>query len=187
VLELNPATGWTERWAARLGMDLATFEGRLEAIWPQGSIGETTLEEIERQTADALDLDASALVLLMSDAWSEYLGSLNENLARYFASLRPRCKTAMLSNSFVGAREREAYGFEDMCDVVAYSHEIGHLKPDPRAYRAVCDLLHVAPQAAVLLDDLQANIDGAVAVGMTGVTFLDNDRAIAEIGDVLAG
>ena len=42
----------------------------------------------------------------------------------------------MLSNSFVGAREREqqAHGLEDMCDVIVYSHEAGFVKPDAQIY-----------------------------------------------------
>lgn len=65
-------------------------------------------------------------------------------------SLRPRCKTGILSNSLVGARKREqeAYRFSDMCDVIVYSHEEGYLKPDPQIYRTVCDRLGVAPDAA---------------------------------------
>ncbi len=114
----------------------------------------------------------------MDDAWGEYVGSLNEELADYFARLRPRYKTGILTNSFVGAREREqeAHGFGDMCDVIVYSHEEGCLKPDPRIYRVVCDRLRVAPNAAVLLDDVQANVNGAHAVGMRGITFASNQR-----------
>lgn len=47
-----------------------------------------------------------------------------------------RGKTAILSNSFVGAREREreqaAHGFHEMCDVIVYSHEVGCLKPEAK-------------------------------------------------------
>ncbi len=59
-------------------------------------------------------------------------------MASYFAALRPRYRTAILSDSFVGARKREqrAYGFADMCDKVAYSHEEGVGKPDPASMRS---------------------------------------------------
>lgn len=183
VLEVNPRTGWPERWAARLNMDLAAFERQLDAIWDPGSVGSTALEEIERQTAGALDLDPITLADLMQEAWAEYVGTLNQELTDYFASLRSRYRTGILSNSFVGAREREqeAYGFEDMCDAIVYSHEVGYLKPDPRIYHVVCDRLRVAPGEALLVDDVQANVDGARAVGMTAVTFVTNEQAISEI------
>jgi hypothetical protein len=54
-----------------------------------------------------LDLDQPRLAALMDTLWAEYLGTLNARLADYFSGLRPRYRTAILSNSFVGARERE--------------------------------------------------------------------------------
>jgi epoxide hydrolase-like predicted phosphatase len=125
----------------------------------------------------------------MDDAWTEYVGTLNEELADWFAGLRPRYRTGILSNSFVGAREREQklYGFEDMCDVLMYSHEVGWAKPDARIYHAVCQQLGVAPAEAVLLDDLPANVDGARAVGMRAVTYVDTAQAIAELSAQLDG
>jgi epoxide hydrolase-like predicted phosphatase len=187
VLEINPRTGWPGRWAIRLGMEVADFERRLDAIWAPGSVGTARLEAIERQTALAFGLDQAAVNSLMDDAWSEYVGSPNHDLAAYFANLRPRYRTGILSNSFVGAREREqaAYGFAEMCDVIVYSHEEGCLKPDPQIYRIVCDRLGVAPEAAVLLDDVQANVDGARAIGMAAITFATNAQAIAELGALL--
>ena len=103
---------------------------------------------------------------------------MNRDLTAYFTALRPRYKTGILSNSFVGAREREqaAYGFADMCDVIVYSHEEGCLKPDPRIYRIVRDRLDVAPAAAVSWDDAHENVEAARAVGMAGITFATNAR-----------
>ena len=187
VLEVNPRTGWPSRWATRLSMDVADFKQRLVAIWAAGSVGAAGLEAIEGQTAAAFGLDQTALGALMTDAWSEYVGRLNRDLAAYFTDLRPRYKTGILSNSFVGAREREqaAYGFADMCDVIVYSHEEGCLKPDPRIYRIVCDRLDVPPAAAVFLDDVQENVEGARAVGMAGITFATNAQAISELNALL--
>jgi epoxide hydrolase-like predicted phosphatase len=184
VLEVNPRTGWSGRWADRLRIDADAFARCLDRIWSPGAIGAVTLVEIEKQTAEALGLDQTTITAMMEDVWAEYVGSLNRELARYFASLRPRYKTAILSNSFVGAREREqeAYGFHEMCDVIVYSHEVGWLKPDARIYHLVCDLLEVAPEEAVLVDDVQANVDGAKAVGMRGIRFANNAQAIVELG-----
>ena len=51
----------------------------------------------------------------------------------------------ILSNSFVGAREREqaAYGFEDLVDEIIYSHECGMSKPDPGIHALACERLRV--------------------------------------------
>ena len=77
---VNPRTGWPERWATRLRMDVAGFEQRLGEIWNPGSVGGSTLEQVERETAAAFNLDDSALTELMDDAWTEYVGTLNDEL-----------------------------------------------------------------------------------------------------------
>lgn len=189
VLEITPPTGWPARWAAPLGLSTDELIAKLEPTFRAGSTGAMSLAEVERANATALALDASALRRLMEDLWSEYLGTLNETLAAYFAGLRPRYRTGILSNSFVGARERERerYGFEQMCDVIVYSHEVGLLKPDPRVYLLACERLSAAPTSCILLDDVQANVDAARAVGMHAVTFMDNAQAIHELEELLDG
>lgn len=121
--------------------------------------------------------------------WSRgSLGSIDLELSTYFASLRPRFRTGILSNSFVGAREREqaAYGFADLCDVVVYSHEEGVAKPDPAFFAVVCDRLGVGPAETAFLDDVAGHVDAARALGMTAIQFQDNARALQELRAVLA-
>lgn len=90
VLEITPETGWQGTWARRLGISAAALEARLGPIWAPGATGEATLDEIERRTSVALSLDATQLTALMTDAWDEYLGTLNAEMASYFAGLRGR-------------------------------------------------------------------------------------------------
>ncbi|MFI5276643.1 MAG: HAD-IA family hydrolase, partial [Ktedonobacterales bacterium] len=108
-------------------------------------------------------------------------------LAAYFISLRPRYTTAFLSNSFVGAREREqaARGFEDMADLIIYSHEIGVAKPDARIYALTCERLGVQPAEVIFLDDAPSNIVAARDFGIHGVLFQDNTQAIGAIEALL--
>jgi epoxide hydrolase-like predicted phosphatase len=183
VLEVNPRTGWQHRWGVRLQLEPGECERRVNEIWRPGSLGHVSLEEIERRTADALALDAAALAELMDDAWSEYVGTLNAELAEYFTCLRPRFRTGILSNSFVGARAREraAYSFEEMCDTIVYSHEVGCMKPDPKIYQIVCERLEVRPQDALLLDDVEENVEGARAIGMKAIAFTSTAQAIADL------
>jgi beta-phosphoglucomutase-like phosphatase (HAD superfamily) len=70
--------------------------------------------------------------------------------------------TGILSNSFVGAREREqaVYGFEDLVDEIIYSHECGMAKPDPRIYALTCERFQVEPAQMAFLDDFEQCVDG---------------------------
>ena len=183
VLEMTPDTGWREAWCERLNIDRSEMDEKAGAIWRAGGIGSVTLDEVRRGTAEALGLTADELRELFEDIWQEYLGTLNTELADFFTGLRPRYRTGILSNSFVGARERErlAYNFEAMCDVVVYSHEEGMQKPDARFFRLVCERLGVAPEDVVFVDDAEVCVDAARGLGMKVVRFVDNDQVIGDI------
>lgn len=189
VLEVNPPTGWPGRWAARLGLDPAEMTEDLAQTWQEGNLGQVSLPEVERRVAAALGLGQAELTEFMDDLWAEYLGTLNAEMVSYFGALRPRYRTGILSNSFVGAREREnaAYGFEHLCDVVVYSHEEGMEKPDPRFYRLVASRLGVRPDEAILVDDRETCVAGARDVGMTAVLFGSTAQAITDVERHLAG
>jgi epoxide hydrolase-like predicted phosphatase len=188
VLEITPPTGWQQRWCTELGLPEEVFRTRLAPPGRAGSLGQIDLEQYTACAQELLGLDDEQTVAFMDDIWHEYLGTPNTELIDYFTDLRDRVRTGILSNSFVGAREREQerYGFEDRCDAIAYSHEIGVMKPDPAAYTAVCDLLEVEPQEVVFLDDLERCGQGAEAVGITAVLYRNNEQAIAEIEAHLA-
>lgn len=136
---------------------------------------------------DRLGLREQRLAAYVHDLWRAYLGTANTELIEYVRSLRPRYRTGILSNSFVGAREREqaAYGFADLVDSIVYSHEVGTAKPDPRIYALTCARLGVRPGEVVFLDDAQACVDGARAAGMHAVLYRDNRQAIDEIRRLL--
>jgi epoxide hydrolase-like predicted phosphatase len=187
VLEVTPATGWEQRWAEELGLSRSDFARRLGPLWHPGETGAVSLAEIEQQTAERFGLDERQLQRLTADIWTEYLGTLNGELAGYFSALRPRLRTGIISNSLVGAREREqsVHGFEEMCDVIIYSHEVGLAKPDPRIYQLVGAQLGVAAENTIFVDDKEACVAGARAVGMHAIQFLDTDQTISAVNALL--
>ena len=71
--------------------------------------------------------------------------------------------------------------------MLVYSYEVGIEKPDRRIYLLTCDRLGVPPGEVVFLDDLEANVAAARAVGMRAVRFRTNAQAIADVEACLAG
>lgn len=64
---------------------------------------------------------------------------------------------------------------------VVESSKLGFRKPDPRIYRHACDLLGVAPEQCIYLDDLGINLKPVRAMGMRTIKVGDPDAAIAEL------
>lgn len=183
VLEINPRTGWEEAWEKRLHLKPGEFDARLMDVWRAGGLGTISEAEVERRVGEQFGLDQAQLDALMADLWEEYLGTLNVELAVYFASLRPRYQTAILSNSFVGAREREQerYHFAEMCDLIIYSHEEGIAKPERRIFELTCERLGVQPAEVIFLDDVAGHVGAARELGIHAILFKETAQAIADI------
>jgi epoxide hydrolase-like predicted phosphatase len=188
VLEITPDLGTGRRWEARLGLPAGDLGQRMDDVWAGGGLGTITLDDVHLALRDRLGLDEQQLTAFMADVWREYLGRANTELIGYTRGLRPRYRTGILSNSFVGAREREqaAYGFEDLVDDIVYSHEAGMAKPDPRIYALACERLGARPGETVFLDDTEPCVAGARDAGIHAVHYRDNAQAIAEIERLLA-
>jgi epoxide hydrolase-like predicted phosphatase len=189
VLEITPDLGVAGTWESRLGLAPGELNKRMEDAWVGGSIGTISEADVHRAATVNLGLDEQRLAAFMADLWREYLGTANTELIEYARGLRPRYRTGILSNSFVGAREREqaAYGFEDLVDEIIYSHESGMSKPDPAIYALACARLAVEPAQMVFLDDYEPCVEGARQAGIQAVLYRDNDQAIRDIEGLLAG
>jgi epoxide hydrolase-like predicted phosphatase len=183
VLEINPDTGWQEKWENYLQIDFNQVFEQLERTGRNGSLGTCTEEEWIQGLREITAMTQAQTDEFMADLWHWYLGTLNHDLTTFFASLRPHYQTALLSNSFVGAREKEqdAYRFHEMTDQIIYSHEVGLEKPDKRIYELTCQRLAVRPDEIIFLDDAEANIVAALTYGIHGIVFKDNEQAIADI------
>jgi len=189
VLEITPSLGVAEMWESRLGLEPGEINKRTQDIWEAGSIG--TISEFDGHQAlrERLGLDARQLEEFMGMIWREYLGTANTELIAYVRRLRPRYRTGIVSNRFVGAREREqaAYGFENLVDEIVYSHECGMSKPDPGIYALACERLRTEPTRMVFLDDYGPCVAGAREAGIHAVLYRDNAQAIRDIERLLAG
>lgn len=87
---------------------------------------------------------------------------------------------ALVTNQF----GRDCYrGFDlpALADEVVVSTELGVRKPSRRIYAAACERLGVAPEQAVMVDDIQHNLDGAARLGIAGVLHTGAATTLAEL------
>jgi len=186
VLETTPRPTvaiMMESWEERLGLPAGAIGARLADVWEAGGVGACTEDDVRAALRTRLGMDQTQVDAFMDDLWIEYLGELNVELTTYFANLRPRYQTALLSNSFVGARQREQdrYQFGDITDLIVYSHEVGIAKPDPRIYALTCERLGIQPAEMLFVDDYAPNIAAARAFGAQAILYQTTEQTIAEI------
>lgn len=202
ILEIIPGGGdptvafpeMVAMWETRLHMRpgeltarLRDMDERLKSVGKDGEIGTCSEEEWQEELRLVTGMDQAQLDAFMRNFWDVYLGKPNVELTTYFSSLRPRYQTALLSNSFSGARsrEQERYHFAEMTDLIIYSHEVGIAKPDQRIFALTCERLSVQPAEMIFLDDAAPNIAAAHDFGIHAVLFQETAQAIADIQAML--
>jgi epoxide hydrolase-like predicted phosphatase len=190
VLEVPTDTDLAGRWERRLGLAPGEFFARLRrsGLGGAANLGRVSETEFGQRLGGLYGLDDPTTAELLEDLWDWYVGELNTEMTDYFQRLRPRYRTAILSNAAAGGRREEQarYGFDAMADVLVYSYEVGIEKPDRRIYRLTCERLGVSPSEAVMVDDVEANVLAAREVGMRTVWFQSTAQAISNLKACLA-
>lgn len=145
------------------------------------SLGQATVADIWQGVADRFGLSADEVRRLERDFWFHEL--LDGELVAFLASLRPRYKTAILSNAFPDARDIFVgrHGLDKVVDELIISAEVGMKKPDARIYQLAAERLGVQPQEAVFVDDWDKSVEGAHAASMYAVQFKNTAQAIADV------
>ena len=171
------------RWETRLGLkegelSRVVFESDASA---RATIGQCTEAEVWKHVAAKFNLTDEQRAELQRDFW---LGDhIDAELTQFVRGLRPRYKTAILSNAWLGAREAIAnkFGLRDGVDAIVISAEEGVAKPDARIYRIAAKRLAVSPADTIFVDDMPANVQAAQALGMRGVQFKYTAQAIGDV------
>jgi putative hydrolase of the HAD superfamily len=87
---------------------------------------------------------------------------------------------ALVTNQF-GRDCYRGFDLSALADEVVVSTELGVRKPSRRIYAVACERLGVAPEAAVMVDDIQHNLDGAARLGIAGVLHTSAQATLSEL------
>jgi putative hydrolase of the HAD superfamily len=66
---------------------------------------------------------------------------------------------------------RQYRDFFDCFSGIVISAPLKMIKPEPGIYQHLIDTYHLDPEASLFIDDMQANVDGARAVGLQAIQF----------------
>jgi putative hydrolase of the HAD superfamily len=118
-------------------------------------------------------------------------GTIRPEMVEALRRVRLRYRVACITNNMKAgdgpgmardpARARRIAEIMELFEHVVESSKLGMRKPDPRIYRHTCDLLGVAPERCVYIDDLGINLKPARAMGMRTVKVVEPAQAIAEL------
>jgi len=138
-----------------------------------------------------------AVASLLSDACGKAIAPLGLK-QRMFALVKPDdamwsavgaartagVRTGLLSNSW-GGRDYPLDELRQIFDTLVISGEVAMRKPQPEIYLLAAARTGAKPENCVFVDDFSVNVEGAEAVGMTGIVHKDARTTIATLEEVL--
>jgi HAD superfamily hydrolase (TIGR01509 family) len=153
--------------------------------WP----GDAVVDGVDDLIGGVTDDDsfrekAKAQLGLSGDAFQAAVARIPEkyepfpSLWESLPALRGKIKLGIINN---GTRLTfpsfdEKLKFSERFDVVLSSGAEGIRKPDPRIYRRACSRLNVAARDCLFMDDSEANVLGAMAVGMQTILWKNREE-----------
>ena len=118
-------------------------------------------------------------------------GAVRPEMVEALRRVRTRYRVACITNNVKAGegpgmardaeRARQVAEIMNLFEHVVESSRLGLRKPDPRIYHHTCNLLGIAPDSCIYLDDLGINLKPARAMGMRTIKVVDPAVAIAEL------
>lgn len=144
--------------------------------WHRVERGEITLAECRALTKQLLD-DAGVVASAPPEKTPTTSGQpfafqLNDDMVTFIHDLKKAGRPiGILTNNVKEFREWwwPLMDFASIFDAIVDSHEVKMRKPNHAIYHHTMELIGATPSRTVFLDDLQANVNAANAVGMHGV------------------
>ncbi|MGW5474728.1 HAD family hydrolase [Streptomyces chartreusis] len=167
----------------RLPLELLSRDQPSRALLADHECGRIDTEAFERGFAERLRAHGAVVEAEGLTARMQAGMSIDQDMLALLGDLRVAGHpVALVSNSF-GTGTYDGVDLAALADVVVISAVVGIRKPSRRIYSIACERLCVAPEEAVMIDDLQQNLDGAARIGIGGVLHTgaaDTRRQLAE-------
>lgn len=145
--------------------------------------GVVSMEEFERELAARLRTSSGSAVEAEGLVRRMFAGARADT--RMINAVRKAresgLRTGLLSNSWGNRDSYEFEHFDALFDGVVISGEVGIRKPDPEIYALAAREVGVPPEQCVFVDDIAANVRGAVAAGMVGVHHVETGTTLEEL------
>lgn len=128
--------------------------------------------------------EQAPLIRAYHERWEDMVaGAFDDTVALLYALKQRGLPLYGLSNwsAETFALTRARFPFFELFDGIVISGTIGLTKPDPAIYRYLTDTFALDPADCVFIDDVPANVQGAVQAGMSAIHY----RTPAQLRDAL--
>jgi len=147
--------------------------------------GDLTAEAYWLKFAEEAGAEISGAQIEELRVWDvEMWSTANAAMMQWVRNLRAAgMKTAILSNMpwDMARHARKTFQWLSDFDCHVFSCEIGEIKPSAVIYRHCLDGLAVEGDEAIFIDDREANVQGARAVGIHGIRFESCQQLAADL------
>jgi len=162
-----------------------------EAYWKRYSVNEISKEQLKygrfKETFDLLnyEIDDNSIEYL-SDKYLEILPDfkhLHHGTIEILDYLFPNFKLHIITNGFneVSFRKIENSGIGKYFDQIITSENAGAKKPDAQVFQYALNLAKATPHDSIMIgDNIDADVKGALAAGMTAIYYNYLDKPIEE-------
>jgi epoxide hydrolase-like predicted phosphatase len=160
------------KWEKKLGLSLYAVDRVVHGSrsWKQAQSGVISDAAYWDDVAAQLGLNRDELSEFRRDYFSG--DQLDHEMVGFIQGLRPRFKTALLSNASPKLQDLLAeLNVIDLFDVIVISGLVGVQKPHPDIYHAVLQRLALEPHETIFVDDFIENIRAAHDIGMQTLHF----------------
>ena len=195
----NPILDTVRAWIDQDGIDYASYATAMRA-WVSAAYAadgqDNPIHALERGECSNAEFELALAALLVRTDGTPVAAEglldrmfaatvLSEPMLDLMRGVRQAgLRTGLLSNSW-GADAYPTHLFPDLFDAVVISAEVGMRKPEERIFRYAVDLLGLAPRACVFIDDIEANVRAAEAIGMAGVLHVEPAQTAARVHELL--
>lgn len=195
----NPLHETLEHFAGSVGLTADAILTAIGAAAARGGADPMALLEVGAVTEE--DMVASIAAELPGGTWTlpggRTFGELwfagrtgNDAFADFLRGLGgDGYRLALLTNNVQEWESlwRATVPADELFEVVVNSAHEGVRKPDPEIYTRLLKRLDLAPERCLFVDDLEANLAPAAALGMATVRFRDTAQAVADVTALLEG
>lgn len=154
----------------KFGLTSLFFPSHFHKNYEKGLI---TTDEFRNEIRKYFEMDLSDDAI--DHVWNSLLRVIPQERVSLLRMLRKRFGTAILSNTnslHIDAFEKmikdqtDETSIQNLCDFTFLSHEMGLAKPDVSIYEKVLQTINIQPERVLFFDDLEANLQGAEAIGI---------------------